>query len=221
MNTLIGMGSGKPGTRPRRALPHCGGRTDPGRKAPAGSCLQAARKTGRPRIAPRRSLLHWRRPREGRAGVQRRHRVLLRRGCHDGKAVGLVSAPGCCRGLSRSSLAAAVGRPWQGWKLVSAHGCTCDPVAECMQGETHLFPHRWGRNACHPRAEWRQRASGTPRRLWAKSWAGRREDPVRARRRNWPQAVCNSLSVLLVERRQPPRRAPGLPDEAFDGERFP
>ena len=26
-------------------------------------------------------------------------------------------------------LAAALGRPWQGWRLVSAHGCACDPVA--------------------------------------------------------------------------------------------
>ena len=29
-------------------------------------------------------------------------------------------------------LAAALGRPWQDWKLVSAHGCACDPVAQCM-----------------------------------------------------------------------------------------
>ena len=29
-------------------------------------------------------------------------------------------------------LAAAVGRSWQEWKLVSAHGCACDPVAECL-----------------------------------------------------------------------------------------
>ena len=29
-------------------------------------------------------------------------------------------------------LAAALGRPWQDWKLVSAHGCACDPVAECL-----------------------------------------------------------------------------------------
>ena len=29
-------------------------------------------------------------------------------------------------------LAAAVGRPWQDWKLVSAHGRACDPVAEVL-----------------------------------------------------------------------------------------
>ena len=28
-------------------------------------------------------------------------------------------------------LSAALGRPWQDWRLVSAHGCACDPVAEC------------------------------------------------------------------------------------------
>ena len=36
-------------------------------------------------------------------------------------------------------LAAALGRPWQGWNLVSAHGRTCDPVAECMQGKPTFF----------------------------------------------------------------------------------
>ena len=35
-------------------------------------------------------------------------------------------------------LAAAVGRPWQSWKLVSAHGRACDPVAECMAGVMQL-----------------------------------------------------------------------------------
>ena len=29
-------------------------------------------------------------------------------------------------------LAAAVGRPWQDWKLVSAHGRACDPIAEIL-----------------------------------------------------------------------------------------
>ena len=29
-------------------------------------------------------------------------------------------------------LAAALGRSWQEWKLVSAHGCACDPVADCL-----------------------------------------------------------------------------------------
>lgn len=36
-------------------------------------------------------------------------------------------------------LAAALGRPWQGWRLVSAHGCACDPVAACCAGGTTFF----------------------------------------------------------------------------------
>ena len=36
-------------------------------------------------------------------------------------------------------LAARLGRPWQDWKLVSAHGCACDPVAECMMNRSVFF----------------------------------------------------------------------------------
>ena len=36
-------------------------------------------------------------------------------------------------------LAAAVGRSWQEWKLVSAHGCACDPVAACMINHSVFF----------------------------------------------------------------------------------
>ena len=36
-------------------------------------------------------------------------------------------------------LAAALGRPWQDWKLVSAHGCACDPVAQCMTERSVFF----------------------------------------------------------------------------------
>ena len=36
-------------------------------------------------------------------------------------------------------LAAALGRPWQGWRLVSAHGCACDPVAACRAGGWYFW----------------------------------------------------------------------------------
>lgn len=36
-------------------------------------------------------------------------------------------------------LSAALGRPWQDWKLVSAHGCACDPVTECMVNKAVFF----------------------------------------------------------------------------------
>ncbi len=46
----------------------------------------------------------------------------------------------CCPGLSSVQLlAAALGRPWQDWKLVSAHGCACDPVALLCRPDTTFF----------------------------------------------------------------------------------
>lgn len=36
-------------------------------------------------------------------------------------------------------LAARLGRPWQDWKLVSAHGTGCDPVAALCQGKPVFF----------------------------------------------------------------------------------
>ena len=36
-------------------------------------------------------------------------------------------------------LAARLGRPWQGWKLVSAHGVACDPAAACAGGGDVFF----------------------------------------------------------------------------------
>ena len=36
-------------------------------------------------------------------------------------------------------LAARLGRPWQDWKLVSAHGTDCDPVAAVCQGRPVFF----------------------------------------------------------------------------------
>ena len=113
-------------------------------------------------------------------------------------------------------LSAAIGRPWQDWKLVSAHGCACDPVAECMEhpavffltggtetpatlcaalaaaglGEAHAIV---GENLGSPDE---QIHFGTAQELAARSFA--------------------ALSVLLVEHAAlPQRRTPGLPDEAF------
>ena len=36
-------------------------------------------------------------------------------------------------------LSARLGRPWQDWRLVSAHGIECDPVAEIMYGRPVFF----------------------------------------------------------------------------------
>ena len=36
-------------------------------------------------------------------------------------------------------LSARLGRPWQDWKLVSAHGTECDPVSQVMEGKPVFF----------------------------------------------------------------------------------
>ena len=113
-------------------------------------------------------------------------------------------------------LAALLGRPWQDWLLISAHGVDCDPVAAVSQGRPAFFltggaldpaalckklvnaglgqlPVTVGENLYLPR----QRVTA----LTAQEGAEMRFAP---------------LSVLLAEGAPvPPRRTPGLPDSAF------
>ena len=115
-------------------------------------------------------------------------------------------------------LAAALHRPWQDWVLVSAHGCACDPVAECCRvGGRPVFFLTGG--TMTPTVLCRQLADcgcgaglavvgenlGTPAQRLVQGavqeLAGQRFAP---------------LSVLLVESiKTPLRRVPGLPDDAF------
>ena len=113
-------------------------------------------------------------------------------------------------------LAAAVGRPWQDWKLVSAHGRACDPVAEVL---------------AHPQVFFLTGGGDTPATLCAKLTAAglgaahalvgeNLGTPAEAIRFGLARELAAQsfapLSVLLIEREAlPPRRAPGLPDDAF------
>lgn len=113
-------------------------------------------------------------------------------------------------------LAAAVGRPWQDWKLVSAHGRACDPVAEVL---------------AHPQVFFLTGGGDTPATLCAKLTASglgaahalvgeNLGTPAEAIRFGLARELAAQsfapLSVLLIEREAlPPRRTPGLPDDAF------
>jgi len=113
-------------------------------------------------------------------------------------------------------LAAAVGRPWQDWKLVSAHGRACDPVAEVL---------------AHPQVFFLTGGGDTPATLCAKLTAAglgaahalvgeNLGTPAEAIRfglaRELAEQSFAPLSVLLIEREAlPSRRTPGLPDEVF------
>ena len=77
-------------------------------------------------------------------------------------------------------LAAAVGRSWQEWKLVSAHGCACDPVAECMMNRSVFFLTGGTENArlSVPEAD-RCRYGRSPRRGGRKPWHRGGSHPLR------------------------------------------
>lgn len=113
-------------------------------------------------------------------------------------------------------LAAALGRPWQDWKLASAHGCACDPVAACSAGQPVFFLTG---------------GAETPDTLCAalvRAGLGKTAVTVGEELGTAAQKITQgtaaeiagqsfaSLSVLLVEAVPGPiRRTPGLPDEAF------
>ena len=97
-------------------------------------------------------------------------------------------------------LAAAVGRPWQDWKLVSAHGfltggsetpaTLCGTLTAAGLGQAHALVGE---------------QLGTPE---EKIFFGTAQEVS--------QKSTASLSVLLIEHLpQPPRRCAGFPDEAF------
>ena len=113
-------------------------------------------------------------------------------------------------------LSAALGRPWQDWRLCSAHGVELDPVAEVLHGRPTFFltggvltpqsicrrfvevglgdlPVTVGENLSYPEEKV---CSGTAQALAEETFA--------------------PLSVLLVEPAPTPkRRAPGIPDAEF------
>ena len=113
-------------------------------------------------------------------------------------------------------LAAALHRPWQDWQLISAHGCSCDPVAVCRTGKPAFFltggsetpatlcrvlaDAGWG----HVKATVGENLGSTAERLVT--------DTVEM----LASLEFAPLSVLLVEPCPPlPARVPGWPDEAF------
>ena len=114
-------------------------------------------------------------------------------------------------------LAAALGRPWQGWNLVSAHGRTCDPVAECMQGRPTFFLTGGSEDPATLCAQLAAEGFGEVQGVVGQCLGTPEEKLFRGSVKELAAGRFNSLSVLLVEAAEVlPRRAPGLPDEAFE-----
>ena len=114
-------------------------------------------------------------------------------------------------------LAAALGRPWQGWNLVSAHGRTCDPVAECMQGRPTFFLTGGSEDPATLCAQLAAEGFGDVQGVVGQCLGTPEEKLFRGSVKELAAGRFNSLSVLLVEAVEGlPRRTPGLPDEAFE-----
>ena len=111
-------------------------------------------------------------------------------------------------------LAAALGRPWQGWNLVSAHGRTCDPVAECMQGRPTFFLTGGSEDPATLCAQLAAEGFGDVQAVVGQCLGTPEEKIFRGSVKELAAGRFNSLSVEAAE--VLPRRAPGLPDEAFE-----
>ena len=115
-------------------------------------------------------------------------------------------------------LAAAVGRPWQDWKLVSAHGCACDPVAECLTaaGRPVFFLTGGAETPATLCARLTAAGLGSAHALAGEDLGTPAEHIRFGTAQEFAQKEFAPLSVLLIEHvPQPPRRVPGFPDEAF------
>ena len=115
-------------------------------------------------------------------------------------------------------LAAAVGRPWQDWTLVSAHGCACDPVAECLTagGKPVFFLTGGAETPASLCGRLAAAGLGDAHALVGENLGTPDEKIHFGTAQELAGQAFASLSVLLVEHAvHPERRTPGLPDEAF------
>ena len=113
-------------------------------------------------------------------------------------------------------LAAAVGRPWQDWKLVSAHGCACDPVAACCAGGTTFFLTGGSETPATLCQQLAAVGLGDAAATVGENLGTPSQRLVTGTAQELAAQRFAPLSVLLVENVPAPlRRTPGLPDAAF------
>ena len=115
-------------------------------------------------------------------------------------------------------LSAAIGRPWQDWKLVSAHGCACDPAAECLtaEGRPVFFLTGCTETPATLCAKLADAGLGDAHGIIGENLGTPQEHLAFGTVQTLAANACAPLSVLLIEHTVlPARRAPGFPDDAF------
>ncbi len=113
-------------------------------------------------------------------------------------------------------LAARLGRPWQDWKLCSAHGVDCDPAAAVCSGQACFF--LTGGRATPATLCEQLRAAGLGKLavVAGEDLGGTEERILSGTAADFAAMDFAPLSVLLAEPApRYPRRTPGLPDELF------
>ena len=114
-------------------------------------------------------------------------------------------------------LAARLGRPWQDWKLVSAHGTRCDPVAAVLEGREAFFLTGGELGPGELCQALRDAGLGHLRAVVGEELSYPAERITRGTAAEFAQGTFAPLSVLLVEGAERPRAAvsSGIPDEDF------
>ena len=122
-----------------------------------------------------------------------------------------------CPGLSSVQLlAAALGRPWQDWKLVSAHGCACTPALVCSADTPTFFLTGGSETPATLCEKLTQSSCGNVQATVGENLGTAAQRLVRGTAQELARQEFAALSALLVEPCPAlQRRVPGLPDEAF------
>ena len=113
-------------------------------------------------------------------------------------------------------ISAALARPWQDWKLVSAHGCACDPVAECMMNRSVFFLTGGTETPASLCQKLTDAGMGEAHGVVGENLGTEAEAIRYGSAAELAGQSFAPLSVLLVENFDLPQlRAPGFPDESF------
>lgn len=113
-------------------------------------------------------------------------------------------------------LSAALGKPWQDWLLVSAHGVDCDPVGAVMQGKPVFFL-TGGKLTVKSLCQRLTQAGLGDLSVTVGQWLSYpRQQVETAPASHFSQADTAPLSVMLAEPAPNTlHRAPGFPDSLF------
>ncbi len=113
-------------------------------------------------------------------------------------------------------LAARLKRPWQDWRLCSAHGQPCDAVEAVCGGRPAFFLTGGQRDAAALCRELTEAGLGFLRCAVGEALGTPDERVSEGSAQEFSARRFAPQSVLLAEAApRPPRRAPGLPDDAF------